>query len=42
MDARRGLRLRAGFIVDKVETELSESLVVCGIVMSLRRQGVVV
>jgi hypothetical protein len=39
IDAKRGLR--AAFIVDKVATELSE-LVVCCIVMSFRRQGIVV
>jgi hypothetical protein len=39
IDARRGLR--AGCIVDKVATELSE-LVVCCIVMSFGRQGIVV
>jgi hypothetical protein len=39
IEARRGLR--AGCIVDKVATELSE-LVVCCIVMSFRRQGSVV
>jgi hypothetical protein len=39
IEARRGLR--AGCIVDKVVTELSE-LVVCCIVMSFGRQGIVV
>jgi hypothetical protein len=41
MEARRGRDLKVGFIVHKVATELSE-LVVCGIVMSFRRQGIVV
>jgi hypothetical protein len=41
MEARRGRDLGARLIVDKVATELSE-LVVCGIVMSFRRQGIVV
>ena len=39
IEAKRGLR--AGCIVDKVATELSE-LVVCCIVMSFGRQGIVV
>ena len=39
IDASRGLRV--GFVADKVAKELSE-LVVCCIVMSFRRQGVVV
>jgi len=39
IDASRGLRV--GFIVDKVAEELSEP-VVCCIVMSFGRQGVVV